>query len=156
MRVECLCCVSNPEGRELGFWNEEGKMSRLSAKERLLASVRLAWGSELWEWDCPQGPGCFLGLTLHSCFSVALPFLTCAVSFLLPRPSRSPGLHLFFFFLSVRLLIWVPLSVSWHLSPSASQEAEGVLASGFDLAAHKASWPMHAALSVQSADILTG
>lgn len=97
MRVECLCCVSNPEGRELGFWNEEGKMSRLSAKERLLASVRFAWGSELWEWDCPQGPGCFLGLTLHSCFSVALPFLTCAVSFLLPRPSRSPGLHLFFF-----------------------------------------------------------
>lgn len=97
MRVECLCCVSNPEGRELGFWKEEGKMSRLSAKERLLASVRLAWGSELWEWDSPQGPGCFLGLTPRSCFSVTLSFLTCAVSFLLPCPSRSPGLHLFFF-----------------------------------------------------------
>lgn len=38
----------------------------------------------------------------------------------------------------------------------ASQEAEGVLASGLDLAAHEHHVPLLAALSAQKGDMLTG
>lgn len=44
----------------------------------------------------------------------------------------------------------------WTFSPTASQEAEGVLASGLDLAVHQRHVPLLAALSAQGGGMLTG